>query len=105
MSKTIDLSKLSLKELQSLQKDIVKAIAANEAKRLSDARKAIQDRASELGYSLKDLVGGNTAKKPPLPAKYRDPNNAENTWSGRGRRPQWVVEALGRGKKLDDLSI
>ncbi|MGY6697072.1 MAG: H-NS family nucleoid-associated regulatory protein [Roseinatronobacter sp.] len=26
-------------------------------------------------------------------------------WSGRGRKPRWVVDALSSGKTLEDLSI
>ena len=26
--------------------------------------------------------------------KYRNPNNLEQTWSGRGKQPKWFVEAL-----------
>ncbi|MFW8183290.1 MULTISPECIES: H-NS family nucleoid-associated regulatory protein [Enterobacteriaceae] len=39
------------------------------------------------------------------PAKYRDPRNAENTWSGTGRRPTWLKELLDSGLSLDDLKI
>ncbi|MFV9205777.1 H-NS family nucleoid-associated regulatory protein, partial [Klebsiella oxytoca] len=38
-------------------------------------------------------------------AKYRDPRNAENTWSGTGRRPTWLKELLDSGLSLDDLKI
>jgi DNA-binding protein H-NS len=34
-------------------------------------------------------------------AQFRD--DAGNTWSGRGRRPEWLKEALRSGKTLDDL--
>jgi DNA-binding protein H-NS len=34
-------------------------------------------------------------------AVYRDEHG--NTWSGRGRRPGWLKEALESGKTLDDL--
>ena len=34
-------------------------------------------------------------------AMYRDEQG--NTWSGRGRRPGWLKEALASGKTLDDL--
>ncbi|WP_425415751.1 H-NS family nucleoid-associated regulatory protein [Paracoccus chinensis] len=30
--------------------------------------------------------------------------NPEQTWSGRGRRPQWINEALEAGRTLDDLT-
>jgi DNA-binding protein H-NS len=35
------------------------------------------------------------------PAKYADGNG--NTWSGGGRKPKWVKEALASGKSIDDL--
>ncbi len=41
--------------------------------------------------------------KQPAPAKYRD--EAGNTWSGRGKRPQWFKSALESGKTLEDLSV
>ena len=38
-------------------------------------------------------------------AKYQNPDNAEDKWSGRGRQPKWVQAALGHGRKLEDLAI
>ena len=35
------------------------------------------------------------------PAQFKD--EAGNTWSGRGRRPEWLKDALRSGKTLDDL--
>jgi DNA-binding protein H-NS len=29
--------------------------------------------------------------------KYRDPANAANTWTGRGRMPQWVADLHAKG--------
>lgn len=37
-------------------------------------------------------------------AKYCNPDNPHETWSGRGKRPKWLNDALASGKKLDDLS-
>jgi DNA-binding protein H-NS len=41
-------------------------------------------------------------ERPPSPVKYRD--GAGNTWSGRGKRPQWFKSALESGKTLEELS-
>ena len=38
-------------------------------------------------------------------AKYRNPDKASETWSGRGRQPKWVSDKLAAGKTLDDLLI
>jgi len=37
--------------------------------------------------------------------KYTNPLDARQTWTGRGRKPQWVVEALAGGKTLQDLEV
>jgi DNA-binding protein H-NS len=36
--------------------------------------------------------------------KYRDPISGK-TWTGRGRRPGWVVDLEAQGKSLDDCRI
>jgi DNA-binding protein H-NS len=36
---------------------------------------------------------------------YRNPCNSAETWTGRGRKPKWVREALARGVRLEDLTI
>jgi DNA-binding protein H-NS len=38
-----------------------------------------------------------------VPPKYRSAKG--ETWAGRGARPKWMVEALKKGKKLDDFLI
>ncbi|WP_407644871.1 H-NS histone family protein [Candidatus Thiothrix anitrata] len=44
-------------------------------------------------------------KRPTIPAKYRNPANPEDTWSGRGRKPLWVVALLESGGSLDSCFI
>ena len=34
---------------------------------------------------------------------YRNPANAAETWSGRGRKPKWVIEWLEAGNSLEKL--
>ena len=65
----------------------------------------------KLGFSLNELTGGSvkskTPKKPTQKAapKYANPADASQTWTGRGRRPAWVISALEAGKSLDDMAI
>lgn len=54
---------------------------------------------SELG-----VTRGRRASSPPAP-KYRHPENPELTWSGRGRRPGWIRDAVGAGRSLSDFEI
>jgi len=37
--------------------------------------------------------------------KYRNPDNPEETWAGRGRKPKRVADRLASGSSLDDLLI
>jgi len=37
--------------------------------------------------------------------RYRNPQNAAETWSGRGKRPAWIEAALAAGKSLESLAI
>ena len=36
---------------------------------------------------------------------YRNPCNSAETWTGRGRQPKWVHEALARGMRLEELAL
>jgi DNA-binding protein H-NS len=61
------------------------------------------------GYSFDDIFGSARGKARrstgTVPPKYRNPANAEQTWSGRGKRPRWFNDALKAGKKEKDLAI
>jgi DNA-binding protein H-NS len=57
-------------------------------------------------------IGGNNGRpsrdKRPYPEvrpKYRNPNNQNETWCGRGMQPRWLTAELRGGKKLSDFLI
>jgi DNA-binding protein H-NS len=101
-----DLEALSLGELKKMQKDVAKAIATFEDRQKAEARTKVEVLARELGYSLSELVDTETkSSRAPVAAKYRHPENPALTWSGRGRKPQWFVEAMEAGKTASDLAI
>ena len=37
--------------------------------------------------------------------KYRNPANPDETWAGRGRKPQWLVDEISKGKSVEDFKI
>ena len=101
-----DLEALSLTELKKMQKDVAMAISTSKDRQKAEARAKVEAFARDLGYSLTKLVGTETKTAPaPAPAKYRHPENPALTWSGRGRRPQWFVDALTAGTTAGDLEI
>jgi DNA-binding protein H-NS len=40
-----------------------------------------------------------------VPPKYRDPAEPSQTWSGRGRKPKWVLEREAEGRALESMLI
>ncbi len=102
----MDLNALSLKELKDLQSQVAKAIASFEDRKKKEALAELEDRARQMGFSLSELLGTPVARKrAPAAAKYANPENPSDTWSGRGRKPRWFEEALKAGKSADDLAV
>ncbi|MDJ0857958.1 MAG: H-NS histone family protein [Dinoroseobacter sp.] len=105
----IDVSAMSMDELDALASDIRKAKMSLEKRRLKDARDAMEKVAREFGVSVSEVLGkAASAKKSSsgaAPAKYRNPNDASQTWSGRGRQPVWYKDAVSGGATPESLEI
>jgi DNA-binding protein H-NS len=98
----INLDKMPLDELQTLQQEVADSIAKAKQRNRSEALAAIEATAQQMGFEVAELFGAaKFAKKAPKPPKYRHPENASVTWSGRGRQPAWIKDALAKGKSLD----
>lgn len=101
----VNLEKMSLDELKTLLKDVAKAIANYEKRQRDEALAAAEAAAKEHGFKLADLVDGGKSVRVPAAPKYRHPENPSLTWSGRGRKPKWIVEAIEAGKSVEDFAI
>ena len=100
----IDLSKLSIEELQALARDIETEIVTRRAAEKERVLNQMRELAGSLGMTLEELLREERGAGSGVAAKYRHPDNPGLTWSGRGKRPGWVNEALASGKTLDDLA-
>lgn len=123
----IDYTTWSVDELRKEVKVIEKTIKlkeTNERKHVLSELKAVARRS---GYSLEEFLalelgnsnqavaaGASTAKKSkksftkkraPAKIKYRSPLNADDTWTGRGRKPKWVSSFLEHGGTLDEIAV
>jgi DNA-binding protein H-NS len=111
----INLKGMSRKELEKLQNDVGKAL-----NRIGDKElKAVRDEAAKLaakhGYTLADITGDAPAKKvrkakatgpkTKAPAKYANPADKTQTWTGKGRQPVWYKEAIASGSAPEALEI
>lgn len=102
---TVDISNLSVAELEALRGSIENVIVNRRQTELVSLRKAIEDMVEEAGFSLEEVMQATTSKKRTVAPKYQNPDDASQTWSGRGRKPGWVEELLAAGGNLDDCLI
>ena len=96
----IDLSGLNIDQLAELVGKAQAQMASREKQRRKDLRSELERRLVADGYKLGDIfpeLGSGTAsgtQRQKRPAKYRNPQNPEQVWSGIGRSPKWVQAIL-----------
>lgn len=98
-----------LAQKAELDKKIAKAKAEEKSAVLVQIRSAMEqyeitaeDLTAAPKRGRKDGSADPVERKPVAP-KYRD--EAGNTWTGRGKQPKWVAEALAGGLTIEDLLI
>lgn len=102
-----------LKQIEDLQRQAERARKVEIEGVVGRIKEAIQTyglTASDLGLGRKARTRKSPAAAPKRArkastggtAKFRDAESGR-TWSGRGRRPQWFVNAIASGKKPEEL--
>ena len=103
----IDLTKMNYAQLLELSELVEIAIAERRAEEAKSVKEQLEALAEESGFSLSDLVGGKKqrGRKGSAVVKYRNPKDSSQTWSGRGRKPNWLVEAVKKGAKIESFEV
>ena len=105
MAKINGLEKMSYAELLKLQERIEAAIAQKRVEDAASTKEQLRAMAEKAGFSLNDLFGKRGARKGSGEIKYRNPKDTSQTWTGRGRKPNWLVDAVKKGAKIDTFAI
>ncbi len=102
-----NLEKMTHKELEALRGDVDAALAAAKKRDKKDARKAAEEAAAKFGFTLAELmpVSGGKAAKSAGVAKYANPANPSQTWTGKGRQPVWFKDAITKGTDPSTLEV
>ena len=99
MARPSNLEKMSYAELATMEKRISAIKARKQDSERAAVRQQLIDVAKQAGFDIQDLFGrGGRKGKGSVAIKYRDPKNAANTWTGRGRMPRWMAAATKGGK-------
>ena len=122
---SIDITRLSAKELGSLINEAKKRkTTLSKRKPLLAVRKKLTQLAKTEGYTIAELFGTGAGAAPRAPKaagakpakgkgkslgkvapKYRNPDNASETWAGRGKQPRWLAAHTGAGRALGEFLI
>lgn len=106
----MDISSLSLTELKLLQQQIPLEIKKREGQEKEKVLNELKLIAESRGFSLEQLLKSSDKGKGPkagrvVQVKYRHPENKDLAWTGRGRKPQWVLDWLTAGRKIEELAV
>ncbi len=101
----VDISNLSVAELEALRGSIESVIVNRRQSELVNLRNAIEEMVADSGFTLDEVMQATASKKRTVAPKYQNPADPSQTWSGRGRKPGWVEELVASGGNLDDCLI
>jgi DNA-binding protein H-NS len=108
--KKMDFESWSLDALWALHEEISGILSARirAEKGELEKRLAVLSRGTIIAGDLGELQpvrdGKARRKYPRVLPKYRNPQTSE-TWSGRGKRPRWLVAAVKSGRKVEEFRI
>lgn len=109
-------------DLENKSPDELKALIAQAQEHLAERQKAmrkevigqIKELAASIGATVeiqfdqpteksgKRKRGGQSGK---VVAKYQNPANPEETWTGRGMAPKWIKDLVAAGRNKDEFLI
>ena len=100
-----DPERMSFKELQEYELKVKKAKASVQERSRSELRQKLESIAANAGFKIGDLFAGRGGKGRKVAAKYANPDDASETWTGRGRKPRWLVAKLKAGDRIEKFLL
>jgi DNA-binding protein H-NS len=93
---SVELDRMNTDDLWSLHVEISQLLQ----QRIREEKLRLEERLKFLRTPVSDR-----RPYPPVPPKYRNPDQPSETWAGRGKQPRWLVAQLGSGRRIDDFRI
>lgn len=105
MSNTVNLQELNIEELQKITENAHKLIEQKRHERLLAAYQEFENIAKGLETDIQTILKAGEELQRIRNIKYRDNNNPDNVWTGRGRKPTWLTTAIDNGHSLEEFAI
>jgi DNA-binding protein H-NS len=98
--------KMPLRSLLDLQGKLEGAITKAKDRERHEVKEEMIRLAAKRGFSVKEVLGPQFAKRShhaKLPPKYMNPEDPTQTWTGQGRKPNWMVAKIEKGASLEQF--
>ena len=92
---------MNSKELHARAQELLRQAEEARQREIAEVVESIRATMREYSITIDDIQPKKA--KTTVPAKYRD--SSGNTWSGRGKRPRWLVDALENGHTLEAYRV
>jgi len=102
-----DLNDLSVTELQQMMQNVELALKEKQDKERKDIYAQIRALAASVGATVEisDAKEKKVRKTGKVVPKYRNPDNPDITWTGRGITPKWMRNLIEAGRDKSDFLI
>jgi DNA-binding protein H-NS len=98
----MNLKSMSIERLTTLRENVDAALKS----KVTETRRTLEAELGKLSRFGGSAGGGlSLGRRGPVAPKFRNPENASETWAGRGLKPRWLAAALKSGKKLESFAI
>lgn len=101
----IDISGLNIDELREIIKDAQTLIVSKKEQRLIDAYIEFERIAKENEYKIEDIIKAGKSLTVEREIKYRNTSNKDEVWTGRGRKPNWLIDELLSGRDISEFRV
>ncbi len=101
----INLDSLNVDELRAITENAQQLITKKQHQRLHEAYVQFEKIAKDSSSTIDEILKAGESLEKKRSIKYRNTDNNEETWTGRGRKPTWLVEALAAGQDIEDFAV
>ena len=82
----------SIEQLKAIIEKAQDSIEQKKAGEIAAIQKKMVEMARMVDMAPEDVLNFSGRKRRPGKPKYRNPNDPEKTWTGRGKPPRWLKE-------------
>jgi DNA-binding protein H-NS len=102
-----DLTKLTDAELQAVIEKAEKALKERQSSKRKEVIAQIKELAASIGVTaeIHEIDKYSDRKGTKVAARYRNPADALQTWSGRGLAPKWMQALIATGRDKSEFEI